>query len=560
MLPTARMSSLTSCQAYSYGNDPEPKLLDSIQPFASDSQKMTHQETYLVGNWNRNGTRINVQVNVSQQLLHGQIACSTGDILLNPAQIKCGIYTIVPHRVFIEKIYKFQNEIADHIAAFYYPDGKEIWIFAARKTAAIWIQEAKKIMYEVNLGKYPSSIQGHSDALKHLQTALKTQKQQNGDIEELKQTIQKIENERFIKSIDIDLSIYLSQQEIVKFNRIITSIRTSCETEEDISPYLIDYIESLEQSSLEPYQHYLSGWIYNNIKDRYHLLKAVHHYKELAKQNRNPASCLKKIQLLLEKEKSIFLDILESLDHRWLLDRRNETNDIFLETLVLQKDIIRMVFEQHLKILSSSTKQAKPLTCFICYNVDEADIGKWLEHVLTPDLQKMNVEVIACFKDFGPGKRIIGFEKKIVETDLAIIACTPEVKKKCIARENAPYGIAQEIQLAELRINDEKKHEKTFFLYFKGTREDSRPSIVFKDYLHITLNKEDIEGVYSYYEKAFEFFGSMLDVDREISRRVKEAFSIAVHKTLDGNINIFELEVWRRNRDICQLNGKGTLK
>ena len=111
------------------------------------------------------------------------------------------------------------------------------------------------------------------------------------------------------------------------------------------------------------------------------------------------------------------------------------------------------------------SSQERAPTCFICFNVEEKDVGKWLEHTLVPDLDKTGVKPLFCFRDLGPGKELNNFQGAIRNADQVIIICTPDLKQKCDKRIKAPIGVALEIRLAQRDYSMTLINMKPFSLF-----------------------------------------------------------------------------------------------
>ena len=99
-------------------------------------------------------------------------------------------------------------------------------------------------------------------------------------------------------------------------------------------------------------------------------------------------TCLKKAESLLMEASDQFAiaNFLEKLDRDWLEQLLKKLpNNEYLEKILLKKDAIRIAFEEYLRCLEKlSPKPDKP-TCFICFNVEEEDVGKWLEDTLVSE-------------------------------------------------------------------------------------------------------------------------------------------------------------------------------
>lgn len=244
-------------------------------------------------------------------------------------------------------------------------------------------------------------------------------------------------------------------------------------------------------------------------------------------------------------------NFLEKLDREWVQELVEKTHDPRIEFLLLQKDAVRRAFETALQKLSAASPQEKKPTCFICFSI-EKELGRWLEHTFVPDLDRVGVAPLFCFRQLGPGKELNRFQQLIRFSDLVVVMCTHDLKKKCVERESAPVGVAQEIRLAQERYNDIGKNETIYPFYLQGDRGAVCPSPFFEPILGTNLTLFDnncSSAFYSYYSVIFETFGNMRNVPRPFSREVKELFLKEATKILKEKIFDKEaVEQWRVER------------
>ena len=88
--------------------------------------------------------------------------------------------------------------------------------------------------------------------------------------------------------------------------------------------------------------------------------------------------------------------------------------------------------------------------------MEEKDVGKWLEDILVPDLDKAGIKPIFCFRELSQGQDLDNFQEIARSADLVIIACTPNLKTKCDERIKAITGVAQEVRMIKIRYNDDE--------------------------------------------------------------------------------------------------------
>ncbi|MCE5318142.1 MAG: tetratricopeptide repeat protein [Parachlamydia sp.] len=238
---------------------------------------------------------------------------------------------------------------------------------------------------------------------------------------------------------------------------------------------------------------------------------------------------------------------LEKLDREWVQSLLIHTQDPRVEHLLLQKDAIRMAFENSLRQLSALSLQKKPPTCFICFSI-ENDLGNWLENTFIPDLDNVGIAPLFCFRQFGPGQTLNRFQSLIRFSDSVVIMCTPELKKKCEERIDNPTGAAMEIFLATGRAAEPEKWKTIYPVYLKGSYPDLCPHPYLEQHLGVSLTffgNSTPSKLLSYYADAFELFGSIRAIERSRSRVVKHAFLQEVQKILrEGNFDQSAVQNW----------------
>ena len=170
--------------------------------------------------------------------------------------------------------------------------------------------------------------------------------------------------------------------------------------------------------------------------------------------------------------------------------------------------------------------------CFICFNVEETDVTKWLSNTLVPDLKKIGVKTIFAPNELKIGANLNNFQEQICETECVIIACTPLLKKKVDERKRAPVGAALEIELASKRLEDPKKYETTYLIYLKGEHQTSCPSTRFEPFFGKKLNISGKNTDFEYYFHTLNFFASMRKVDAAKLEKIRSDFQSEVNKIL----------------------------
>ena len=504
----------------------------------------------FIGKWKSDSQTISLYRAANQFLANIQDQADTQTAIAS-VHIKCGILGTTPHIRLIQKIDQLGKEtIKEHISVCCYPfqgQPTEVWVFEAKKGAALWIKKAKENLKQRDSEKEEKAIDCCQNALKNFKEALKLQKSTKGSVKELESVILYLEKELFLLQIERDLSLYLSSpEERAEFNEVIETYKA----QENIFSELSEYLKACEEPNLSC-QLFLSALMDEHFNRP---TSAIQNYLRLAEHHSDPLPCFKKAEELVKQiivsDPFAVPHFLEKLDGTRLIKLRQTTHyPEDLERLILQKDAVRMTFEKCLATLNQHSPQTKAPTCFICFNDKEADVGKWLEQVFVPDLDHMGIQSLFCFRDLNPGPGdLSNFQSLIRGTDQVIVVCTPNLKRICEERKKNPTGVAQEIRLTIGRYNDSDKYETIFLLYLKGDRKESCPSEFFESIEGSKLNESQETSVLSYYANAFEFLGGMRNIPRETSRKIKENFLLQANKILAGEINQEELKKWRQEK------------
>src|SRR5688572_28557638 len=88
---------------------------------------------------------------------------------------------------------------------------------------------------------------------------------------------------------------------------------------------------------------------------------------------------------------------------------------------LLEKDAVRMVFEQALITLSQRSSFNKHRSCFICFNPEETAVCQWIDQTLVSDLNKMGIQTLFSLRDLSSVEDHIRFQAKIREADHVIM-------------------------------------------------------------------------------------------------------------------------------------------
>lgn len=269
----------------------------------------------------------------------------------------------------------------------------------------------------------------------------------------------------------------------------------------------------------------------------------ISHLLVCAKEQTKKRDYLKSVNLLLEAYRLVDdvddliaeANFLEKLDGRWLQELLDRTQNKELGAFIAKKARVRKVFEDALKELKDLPEGRKEPSCFVCFSIGDRAIENWLEETFVPDLIRVGINPVVCFRDLKPGEDIHDFQERIRFTDLAVFICTEDLKHKCESRVDAPIGAAQEVRLARERIKDPSKKGTNFLIYLMEEISRGCPSPYFEGILGTRFTLFDGSAstqFFSYYEHAFELFGSMRGIERSKSREVKKSFFENVKRTL----------------------------
>ena len=422
-------------------------------------------------------------------------------------------------------------------------------------------EEAKKYsLYKQNEETFNDVCRAYKDAIHHLRVAYHYIEDKNRNVQEVEAYVNKLKKELFEFKLPHVMDLYLPSSEDQKE---FSDNKSLSKDEKDFSSFMRKLIESLKEKQTQAAM-FTRACVNETVGDT---ILAMQNYLYLSqqyidKENSSIAiNCLKKAETL-SKEATKTSDELFDLNFFEMLDRNrieqllkilpdNDSNIEYLKQTLLKKDAIRIAFEAHLHGLIELSNETKKTTCFICFNVEEKDVGKWLENTFVPDLCRVKIEPIFCFNDLGPGRELNAFQGLIRETDLVVVVCTPALKKKCDVRSKQPVGSAQEIRLAIERYNEASKYE-TLYLIYLGDRKSSCPSVFFEPILGTRfsiLDKSTEPSVFNYYSNAFELFGNMCDdIHRKGSRVIKNDFLSEVKKIISGaQLDIDNINLWREN-------------
>ncbi|MCB1073700.1 MAG: tetratricopeptide repeat protein, partial [Chlamydiia bacterium] len=358
------------------------------------------------------------------------------------------------------------------------------------------------------------------NTLKAFTTALKLQKNINGRTEELEEAICQLKKERDTRGWEKNHTLYLPNEE----QRLFKEQLDAYEDEED----MVGCFEALlnVEEKYSPYHHFLSAIVHEEKED---YNSAIQDYISLADENNpNAKACI-------EKAYNLLLTALEKSEDSNLLDRR---------------DRVTMAFEKYLDFLSKESPQENAPTSFVCFNVSEGDIAKWLKKIFVPDLDRVGVKPIFCSRDLNVGQDLSSFQELARNADQVVVVCTPELKEKYEERKKAPVGLAQEIRIIKERYNDEDKANTIFPIYLKGSRKEACPTAYFEPIFGTKFNNAATDvSQFHYFLNAFELFASMRNIERETATSIRDAFLREMKTILTEEVNKEEIEKWRSEKE-----------
>ena len=315
-----------------------------------------------------------------------------------------------------------------------------------KKTAYEFVKKTQEKLNEYTVcaqkeETFKNVCKAYEDAIYHLQIAYRFIKKNNSNIQEVETEINRLQKELFEFNLPYAMDLYLTSiEDQNSFKKNLSLL----ENEENFSSLMFKLTENLPEEQGSLVDNFTCAYVYESLNKP---KRAAQHYLYLSQQyidNANPslsAKCLKKAETLI-KEKTEASDpfpmanFLERLD-RNLLEQflknspNNDANIEYLEKTLLKKDAIRIAFEKYLHGLEKLSPKIDKPTCFICFNVEEEDVNKWLENTLVPDLDRIGIKPIFCFSDLGPSKELSAFQGLIRQSNLVIVICTPLLKKKC---------------------------------------------------------------------------------------------------------------------------------
>src|SRR3990167_4281770 len=286
-------------------------------------------------------------------------------------QIIYGIMGDLSNEALLNKI----NEVGrERIAVFPYPkeNPKELWFFEAEKMAAPQIRQGKEYLKQTSNPQ--KALPFYTKALENFQTALKLQEKLHGNTSELTEAISQIKKEMLLCKWGQDPQFYLPNKEEVE---ALTQNVTMYQDEENIFECFETLLSVVEKESFAPHHYFMSATLH---EEKGESLLAIEDYLCLSEKNPHALACIEKAYSLLDSAQS-----------------SSEGPEADLN----KKDSVRIAFEKCLTNFSQKSPQKKDPTCFICFNVSEKDVGKWLEDHLVPDLDKVGVKPIFFFFDLN---------------------------------------------------------------------------------------------------------------------------------------------------------------
>ena len=428
----------------------------------------------------------------------------------------------------------------------------------AQKEAQVYnSKEAKEYNFnkDEKEKKFIAVCEAYKDAINHLNEAYNYIKNSKRNSQEIEKTIHELQKEYFEFKFKPIINSYLpSSNDQSLFYENVSSLVNKRDFFVNKKAYIRNLLKSIEQIPEEKrslVDIFRCAYICEFLEDP---ISASQCYFLLCKkylQNKSPelsVKCLAKADNLIREKTGRQLNnippianFLEKLDIYFLNDLCNQTfNDnsykSYLDKILLEKQEVRKAFETSLNKMKKYFDTQKP-RCFICFNIDEPDVTNWLSNTLVPDLKKIEVKTIFAPEDLNLGTDLNNFQTQIRNSEFAIIACTPLLKKKIDEQQNALTGPTLEIKLAIERLNDTEKCETTYPIYLKGDKKSSCPSACLKLLVGKKLNISGKNTDFNYYFDAFNIFARMRKVNQKKLEKIKYNFKFEVNRILSTHEN-----------------------
>ena len=400
--------------------------------------------------------------------------------------------------------------------------------------------------------KFIAVCESYKDAINHMNEAYNYIKNSKRNTQDVEKTIQALQKEYFEFMLDPLMKLYLpSNNDQISFCADISSLTNKKDffiNKEASIDKLLKAMEQMPEEKRSLVDHFKCAYVCEFLEDP---ISASQHYFLLCKKYLHyekpelSVRCLEKADILIRKEakknydpipianflEKLDLDLLNNLYNQAYNDNSCKSYKSYLSKLRIEKEEIRKAFENSLYELKNLSDGEEP-RCFICFDIDEEDVERWLSNTLIPDLKRIGVEIIFAPDKLKIGSNLRNFQGQICETEFVIIACTPNLREKCIKQMRSPDGPNQEIKLAIERFKDLEKYETTYLIYLKGDHQSSCPSVFFEPFVGKKLNISGKNTDFDYYLHSLTFFASMRNVEEEKLRQIKNDFKSKVNDIL----------------------------
>ena len=386
---------------------------------------------------------------------------------------------------------------------------------------------------------FKEACKQYQQACDNYQKAYDVRNKNGKNTQEIEDSMSAVRKEFFLFMLPNVMDLYLpspEDQSVLKGNLALFK------DEKEALLLMLEVAESVpEGKQCSRVDNFICAYIYEFLGDS---ISAAQNYLLLSKkyfQYKFPvlsAKCLEKAECLIIKESKkesnplCIANFLENLDRNWLSQLYHLNNDDYngyLEKILQKKDAIRAAFNKSLYELKKHSTNEEP-RCFICFNVEETDVQEWLSNTLVPDIERVGVKTIFAPKALKIGADLNNFQGQIRDTEFAIIACTPLLKKKFGRRIKAPAGSTLEIKLALERFKDPEKYETTYLIYLKGDHQSSCPSVFLEPFFGKKLNISGKNTDFNYYSHTLNFFAWMRRVNEEKFKKIEGDFKSEVEK------------------------------
>ncbi|WP_068468704.1 ATP-binding protein [Candidatus Protochlamydia phocaeensis] len=271
---------------------------------------------------------------------------------------------------------------------------------------------------------------------------------------------------------------------------------------------------------------------------------ALFHYHYVLRDEKAAASCLLKAVSLIDSAGSDleWAHFLEKIPREDLIQLADIYPEPRLNQLILQKDAVRLSFEECLRAFELPSSQ-RQTNCFISFYEKDETIQTWLTSSLIPDLEKAGIETLSALGYIGLReiyKEPVGVSELIRKSDQVLLLCTTEMKTICDQYNKTFNGMTQQIRLAKERWKDIKS---IFALVLKGNKDTAVPF----GFLDLIMPCE--EDIFShYYINLFKLLASMRGILTQELNQLSERFASQANMIKKGVIDTAAVAKWKEEQ------------